>query len=464
MKKYTRQVVTLTDLGPGDGGKGGALHALVGRLHPHTVVKVGGAQGSHGVWTNSGEKFAFSQFGCGTLDGAQTHISDRFVFYPSAILREAQALRYELGVYEPMRLLTVDEGALVATPFHGIASRLQELARGNAPRGSVGTGVGTAYLDREVYPNLAITAGDLVRLTITEQLAEVREHVRATLVPERDTPHLATDREEWQREYALLYDDDFFAYVCAVYRDVARELRVVDHAYEHELLSQNGVVVYESSHGVLSDRYSGWYPHVSKIRTLPQELVWNELNALGYDGVVTRLAVSRAYQIRHGAGPMPSEDIALRDRLLPGSVSEYDRYRGAVRVGALDTVAMRYALTVAGGAESFDGVVVMCFDQVVEDGVWQVVSHYEGVADRRYVDEAGEIVVRAGVDVMQIGHQRSLAQALYAVEPVVERYEVPFGVNREEYASLVASVVDPALSVPLQMVSFGPTPQDKVWQ
>ena len=70
-----KKAYTVTDLGGGDGGKGGVVHKLCSLRKPHTVIKVGGAQGHHGVTTSRGEQFAFSQFGCGTF-GMTVH---RFV-------------------------------------------------------------------------------------------------------------------------------------------------------------------------------------------------------------------------------------------------------------------------------------------------------------------------------------------------------------------------------------------------
>ena len=45
----TRKVYVVTDLGSGDGGKGSVVHAVARSQRAHTVIKRGGAQGSHGV-------------------------------------------------------------------------------------------------------------------------------------------------------------------------------------------------------------------------------------------------------------------------------------------------------------------------------------------------------------------------------------------------------------------------------
>ena len=39
-----KKVYIVTDLGPGDGGKGGVVHKIASQFNAHTIVKVGGAQ------------------------------------------------------------------------------------------------------------------------------------------------------------------------------------------------------------------------------------------------------------------------------------------------------------------------------------------------------------------------------------------------------------------------------------
>src|SRR3989339_36286 len=121
----TRKVYVVTDLGPGDGGKGGVVHKIASMLKAFLIIKVGGAQGSHGVRTSRGESFAFSQWGCGTFEGIPTHLSPRFIVSIEGLLNEAEALRYGHGVHDPFSLLTVDHLALCSIPYHGISSRLK---------------------------------------------------------------------------------------------------------------------------------------------------------------------------------------------------------------------------------------------------------------------------------------------------------------------------------------------------
>jgi adenylosuccinate synthase len=71
--------------------------------------------------------------------------------------------------------------------------------------------------------------------------------------------------------------------------------------------------------------------------------------------------LTRAYQTRHGAGPLPSFDAKLDARLSdPGNPA--NAWQGALRHGWLDLVLLRYAVESAGG--SLDGLVVNHLDDL----------------------------------------------------------------------------------------------------
>src|SRR5581483_7184991 len=114
---HEKKLYTVTDFGPGDGGKGGVIHAISCMKRAHTILKVGGAQGNHGVTTSAGDSFGFSQFGCGTFEGVRTHLTERIVVSPEGILNEGEALYYGCGLRDVFELLTADENAVCATPY-----------------------------------------------------------------------------------------------------------------------------------------------------------------------------------------------------------------------------------------------------------------------------------------------------------------------------------------------------------
>lgn len=457
----TEKIYIVTDLGPGDGGKGGVVHKISTMTRAHTIVKVGGAQGSHGVCTSAGERFAFSQWGCGTFEGTRTHLTSRMVISPEGMLNEAAALRYEHGINDPFALLTVDGMALCATPYHGIASRLKEMACGNNPRGTIGTGVGEAYHTSHQYPHLVIRARDLSRPDLRDLIAAVREQILVDLNSITLDKFLPSDREIAAKEIDLLYDDGFLDYVVSRFREVSQRVRIVSHDFlEREILSSDGVVVVESSHGVLTDHYRGFHPHTSAIRTLPH-FTQAMLEEAGYHGRIINLGVTRAYQIRHGAGPMPTADPGMSENLLPGSCKDENRYQGKVRVGPLDLVLLRYAIA-ACVPTVFDGIAVTWFDQIKKNGVWHICDRYQNIADPDCFTPAGEIKVRQNDDAAQLACQANLGQQLLSCLPEITSYPIPPDASQNSLYNLCADVLGEKLGVPVKMLSIGPTEQDKI--
>lgn len=451
------KVYVVTDLGVGDGGKGGVVHKVATMLRAHTIIKRGGAQGSHGVRTSRGESFAFSQWGCGTFDGIPTHLSGQMVVSPEGLLNEASALRYTHGITDPFSLLTADEEALCATPFHGIASRLKELARGNTPRGTIGSGVGEAYRDYGRLPELAITVKDL-RSDLRSRLTAVRDQIRRDLAPLIEGEFLPDDRALVAEEIGLLNDDGFLEYVIKRFSLAGRQTNIVPSEFLRDnILSRDGTAMVETSHGVLSDRMVGFHPHTSAIRTLPR-FTHDMLSQIGFAGEVVDIGVFRAYAIRHGAGPMPTTSLGLGDSLLPGSNKDNNRYQGDVRVGPLDFVLLRYALAACGGANAFDGLAVTWFDQIQNNKFWSWCDSYERANDPTFFTPSGELRVGDG----SLAYQELLGQRLLDSEPVVSGMPIDSTKTRDELYSICATKVEQSLGIPVRMISFGPTELDKL--
>ena len=331
-----KKLYMVTDLGPGDGGKGGVVHKIAQMQNAHTIVKVGGAQGSHGVRTANGQTFAFSQFGCGTLEGVHTHISPRFVTDPIALMCEAQLLQKE-GIANPLSLVTVDERSLCSTVFHMAASQLSELLLKNNPRGTIGSGVGQAYRLNESNPELSVYVRDLLMPGLRDRLAALQAHYRARfagVLNDLDQFEMI-DLEHVAEARSVLMNESFIDSATELMNEFAARYSITNADYfSAHVLGRDGVIVSESSHGILTDKYTGFQPHTSAIRTLPA-FTRAMYEDAGYDGQIVSLGIHRAYQIRHGAGPMVTHDAAMSEALLPGSNKDENRWQGKVRVGSL---------------------------------------------------------------------------------------------------------------------------------
>ena len=147
-----RGAIVVAGLGFGDEGKGTTVDWLVRRHESALVVRYnGGAQAAHNVVLPDGRHHTFSQFGSGTLAGAETFLSRYMLVNPSAMLNEAAGLA-GLGVVDPLSRVHVDEDALITTPFHIAANRAREQARGDGRHGSCGMGIRETILFPLVKP------------------------------------------------------------------------------------------------------------------------------------------------------------------------------------------------------------------------------------------------------------------------------------------------------------------------
>jgi len=138
-----RRAILQVDLGFGDAGKGTMTDWWARQPGAHTVVRFnGGAQAGHNGVTPGGRQHVFSQFGSGTfVPGMRTFMSHHTVLKPLAMLAEERHLR-ELGVTDAFARTFLDEGALVATPFHAAVNRLLEIERSDG-RHEVAAAAGT---------------------------------------------------------------------------------------------------------------------------------------------------------------------------------------------------------------------------------------------------------------------------------------------------------------------------------
>lgn len=454
----------VTDLGPGDGGKGTVIQKLCSLKNAHTVLKTGGAQGSHGVRTAKGESFAFSQFGCGTFGGSRTHITKLFVMDPLGLMKEGETLASEWGIGNIFDLITVDQMSLCITPYHRIASELVELSHKDKPRGTVGVGGGQAVRDAENHPELAFCAKDLGKPYSRELLDAIRQQKIRDLadIIANVSELLPADIELAQKQISHLYDEGFVDRIISAFDRFAKQVLIVDEEYiKKNIIFRPGVMVVESSHGVLTDKYHGFHPHTTALQTLPKRTV-DMFEEYGYEGKIVKLGITRAYQIRHGAGPMVTASDALTEILLPHSHKEDNRWQGKVRTGALDLVMLRYAIEVCGGPKFFDGLCITWMDQIEKAGTWNLCDSYNGMNARDLFSRNGSIKVRRGNGAKQLLLQQKLSEALLMCQPNVTVINLPQNVDREHLTDLCVQTLEEKLGVPVRMISFGPTELDKV--
>jgi adenylosuccinate synthase len=334
------------DLGFGDAGKGLLTDFLVRRSGAKLVVRYnGGAQAAHNVVTPDGRHHTFAQLGAGSfVDGVRTFLSRHVAIHPTALLREAAALAAK-GVADVLARVGVSERAVLITPFHQAANRLRELARGAARHGSCGVGVGEAVHDARQWPDEAVVARDLCDVgRLRSKLRRVCERKRAE-VQALALPHEPRSAYELQ-----VFEGDKVAEAwCLEATRLATLGCVVPDETLTTWMSGAGAVVFEGAQGVLLDEYYGFHPYTTWSNCTPANAL-ELLAESASDAEAERVGVLRAYALRHGPGPLPSETQALSPAVREHNT--FGEWQGPVRYGWFDAVLARYALEVVGGVDT----------------------------------------------------------------------------------------------------------------
>ncbi len=423
--------VIVVDLGYGDAGKGTVVDWLCspygglggpgfGGGPVHTVVRFnGGAQAGHNVVTADGRHHTFAQFGSGTFwPGVRTFLSRFMLVDPLALAAEAAHLA-AVGVPDALDRLAVDADALLTTPYHRAANRARELARGPGRHGSCGMGIGETASYALRFPADAPRVGDCAApRALAGKLGLLRDRLSDQVGP-LDAPPVPD--------------------LCEAYRAFAAAVAVVDSGYLAGVLRQ-GRVVFEGAQGVLLDEWRGFHPYTTwstttfaNAETLLAEALPTEGGARG-----VRLGVVRSYLTRHGPGPFVTEDPTLE---LPEPHNRPGDWQGAFRVGHFDAVALRYAISVAGGV---DALAVTHLDTVARHPV-QVCDGYR--VGGRLIDRIGPGPER------DLDYQSRLTGILLRARP---------SYLSGDLSADRPGLIEAALGAPVTLLSTGPTAADKL--
>jgi adenylosuccinate synthase len=327
----------VTDLGYGDAGKGTTVDFLARQMNTLVVRHCGGPQAGHNVVTPDGQHHTFAQFGSGTLAGAKTFLSRFMLVNPLNMMREAGHL-VELGQLDVWDRTYVDKAAIVITPWHASLNRMEAAARGS----SCGQGIGVAQKQNIEHPELTIRVKDLLDPRLSQKLDNQRRYLLAL--------GMAQEPTDWASRQAagVMLDEDLADDLARSYRDWARLPQLVGSEDLDALMSVHAQTVFEGSQGVLLDEWYGFHPYTTWSTTTHTNAL-TLLREAGYSGPLTRYGVTRAYMVRHGAGPFPtgaSSDLRFSEpHNLTGA------WQGAFRQGHLDVSALRYAADVCGGID-----------------------------------------------------------------------------------------------------------------
>jgi adenylosuccinate synthase len=276
--------------------------------------------------------------------------------------------------------------------------------------------------------------------------ARKREELRAELASLQGSE--AANAERW-----ILEDPEIVDRFLDALAPLQESMAIVDDGWLQAALAGPGAVVLEGAQGVLLDEWAGFHPHTTW-STCTFQRALELLRDGAYGGATTRIGVLRAYAVRHGDGPFPTEDRRI-DPMLPERHNENGRWQGPVRRGWPDLLLARYALEVCGGA---DGLAITHLDALGKVPAWRACTGYSVKGASKWLfdtppgtpDHVTRIRPPTGHD---LDRQAALGAALSTATPVYE--SVPWtGEGAEETA---ARFFEERLGVPVRLAASGPT-------
>jgi adenylosuccinate synthase len=427
--------IIVVGLGYGDEGKGTVVDALVRHHNAKLVIRYnGGFQAAHNVYTEDGVHHTFSQFGSGTLAGANTLIGRHVIINPLCMQVEAEALEKSLGVSNILDKVTVHESCIITTPYHRALNRVRELSR-KVVHGSTGSGIGET-----VRAYLKGGCGTLRVNTIRNKndlIYYLTEHAELMFLQCLELIH----------DYALNYGPDALLITAAMepfyvpkgigiladrYVDWANRVVLVDSDGFNEVMRSHKTVVFEGAQGVLLDQEYGFHPYTTWSDTTDQLAF---LTLLSTDPRMT-IGVTRTYMTRHGAGPFVTEFPYHTDRqLIKDDDNGFTQFTGNLRAGYPDLVALKYAIKCC---KQVDAIALTHCDKLNTSGTDQICVAYEGADLLNYQAEEASIAAHVFTD--------RLKQTTPVYEDVTD---LPTQLEKE-------------LKVPIIIKSFGKTFKNKV--
>lgn len=426
----------VVDLGFGDAGKGHLVDHLVRRHQAGVVVRYnGGAQAGHNVVTPEGIHHTFSQFGSGSLvPGVKTILSRHVVLHPGALQVEAEVLATK-GVQDPLGRIRISDLAIVITPYHQAANRIRELLRSDKKHGSCGVGVGEACEDQIIFPDETIFAGDLLHpKVVKEKLEQVRVRKQKKLIEEggRQLTSPSIQNEMQIFDFPQLAQN----WLESLSNLLKRQL-ILKEERLYEWLSDSETIVFEGAQGMLIDRHFGFAPFFSWTDSTPKN-AHQILEEVNNQGEIETIGVQRCYAVRHGPGPMPTEDPVLNGLIFDHNQENF--WQGSVRYGWFDVPLSKYALKNSGG---IDTLAITHLDILPKMKRWQFCINYE---------EPDLLDQYSGLEENSIGEAPLFTHRITQARVIYQQIEAS--------ETMVVDKIEEMLNMPVKYSSTGPTHLD----
>lgn len=314
--------IAVIGLGFGDEGKGRVVDYLCSTREDSLVIRFSGGQQAGHTVVREGVRHVFSNFGSGTLLGVPTYISRFCTVDPIGIIKEMRKL-HDSGITPR---LYIDERCPVTTPYEKILNKQLDY-----DNGTVGVGVGPTWQREEDYFSLVFS--DIYYPSVMDiKLSMIRKY------------------------YGLSVDlDDFL--------NAVNEIVKANNVFSSPYIPSGDYddMIFEGSQGLMLDKNIGFFPHVTRSNVGLQ-------NILQLTPVISKVYfVTRAYQTRHGNGPMTNEHIPHFIYPNPNETNVLNKFQGQFRRTLLDVDLLKYALRRGESRHYNSTLVITCMDHIVDD-------------------------------------------------------------------------------------------------
>jgi adenylosuccinate synthase len=267
-----------------------------------------------------GKQHTFSSFGSGSLKGARTYISEFCTLDPMSYNNERNVL---IGKVPNLPNAYINENTMLTTPFDILEQQASQ-GSNNRRHGTVGVGFGTTLQRNEDH--FRVYARDILFPHILEQ--------KLIMINKYYYP-----KEMFEENNQLMIKWMHAAEEMAKNIVLVKELTDIPNYFTN--------MVFEGAQGVLLDQNYGFFPHVTRSNTtvknafkIIQTIDKNLLNNFE----ISIYNITRAYQTRHGNGPMTTSVPPRLTDNIPEETNVTNKYQGEFKKKKLDVRALQYAI------------------------------------------------------------------------------------------------------------------------
>jgi adenylosuccinate synthase len=412
----------------GDEGKGKVTDLLA--ENADLVIRFQGGNNAGHTIVRDGEKWKFHLIPSGILyPGKLCAIGNGVVIDPKVLTDELDGLRAK-GI--DLSGLRISANAHLIMPYHMLLDHAGEAKLGKLQIGTTRRGIGPCYADKAA--RLGIRVQDLLDGKILrKKIAAAMEPKRLALRPFAKAPELDLQS----------MTEDYMTYGHRLEQFIADTTRLT-----HDVLDNDGTVIFEGAQGALLDIDHGTYPFVTSSNPVSASACTG--TGAGPKDIDEIWGIAKAYATRVGAGPFPTEIFDSVGDTMRETGGEYGTTTGRPRrVGWNDLVALRYAARL----NTMTALAITKLDVLTGLGALRVCVRYRGADDARF------------------DHFPYHQTVLHGAEPEYEElagWDEPLGECREESdlpqaARDYLAYVSEFVGVPVALVGVGPGREQVIW-